>query len=125
MGSTAAAVVLAAAPMPAYVDWSATNPECLAMNEGIRHLPARRVSDPAESRPGHPHLIRGPLLIEPFEIRKSYGLKFIQGHEDFFELPHRDANWLECGGCRSSHDQATATGSGHSLTSMAIMNIRA
>jgi hypothetical protein len=71
MGSTAAAVVLAAAPMPAYANWPAIDPECLAVNEGIRHLPARRLSDPAESRPGHPHLICGPLLVEPFEIRKS------------------------------------------------------
>jgi hypothetical protein len=122
MGSTAA-VVLAAALMPAYADWSATNPECLAMNEGIRHLPARRVSDPAESRSGHPHLICGPFLVEPFEIRKSYGLKFIQGHDDFLEIPHRDANWLEYRGCRSSRHQTPATWSGHSLASELIMNI--
>ena len=51
----------------------------LAMDQGIGHLPVRRLQDAAERLAGYVHLLRRLFLIEPFQVGQTDGLEFVNG----------------------------------------------
>jgi len=101
------------------MDRAALDPERLAPDQGLGHLPACRLEDPSDRGPGDAHPLGGLLLVEPLEVGEAEGFEFVEGQHQLLEEPGVPSPGLEEGGGRGSIHAAAAGRAGHA----GIMNI--